>query len=208
MQLLPSEMSDVITTTCLCWRLSRRDGLGLGLTEHDRGVEFGGVVFAPGATLSAGSFETNADLRPSRADASGALSSEAITESDLHAGLWDGARVDVYRVDWRAPDTHTLIWSGRLSEISHGESGFEVELVSLKAELERPVGRVFSRRCDAVLGDDRCTVDPEGRVCDQRFETCRDVFQNAVNFRGFPHLPGNDFILSGPAATNNDGGQR
>jgi uncharacterized phage protein (TIGR02218 family) len=31
--------------------------------------------------------------------------------------------------------------------------------------------------------------------CDKRFDTCRARFDNAVNFRGFPHIPGNDFIL-------------
>lgn len=33
-------------------------------------------------------------------------------------------------------------------------------------------------------------------ACDRRFETCRDRFANALNFRGFPHIPGNDFALS------------
>src|SRR5690606_11614302 len=28
--------------------------------------------------------------------------------------------------------------------------------------------------------------------CDKRFVTCKAKFDNAVNFRGFPHLPGND----------------
>jgi uncharacterized phage protein (TIGR02218 family) len=32
--------------------------------------------------------------------------------------------------------------------------------------------------------------------CDKRFETCRDRFANGLNYRGFPHIPGNDFILS------------
>jgi uncharacterized phage protein (TIGR02218 family) len=32
--------------------------------------------------------------------------------------------------------------------------------------------------------------------CDKRFSTCRDRFFNAQNFRGFPHIPGNDFLLS------------
>ena len=32
--------------------------------------------------------------------------------------------------------------------------------------------------------------------CDKRFDTCRARFNNAVNFRGFPHIPGNDFITS------------
>jgi uncharacterized phage protein (TIGR02218 family) len=43
--------------------------------------------------------------------------------------------------------------------------------------------------------------------CDKRFSTCRGKFENALNFRGFPHMPGNDFTLgyarSGGA---NDGG--
>jgi uncharacterized phage protein (TIGR02218 family) len=30
--------------------------------------------------------------------------------------------------------------------------------------------------------------------CDKRFETCRDRFNNIVNYRGFPHIPGNDFV--------------
>jgi uncharacterized phage protein (TIGR02218 family) len=36
--------------------------------------------------------------------------------------------------------------------------------------------------------------------CDRRFETCRGKFGNAVNFRGFPHIPGSDFVLRLPRA--------
>jgi len=44
--------------------------------------------------------------------------------------------------------------------------------------------------------------------CDKRFATCRDRFDNAVNFRGFPQIPGNDFALSYPApGGRNDGGR-
>lgn len=42
--------------------------------------------------------------------------------------------------------------------------------------------------------------------CDKHFETCRDRFANIANFRGFPHMPGNDFALSYPtSAEANDG---
>lgn len=34
--------------------------------------------------------------------------------------------------------------------------------------------------------------------CDRRFSTCRERFNNHLNFRGFPHIPGNDFVLSYP----------
>ncbi len=34
--------------------------------------------------------------------------------------------------------------------------------------------------------------------CDKRFATCRERFANAINFRGFPHIPGNDYLISHP----------
>ncbi len=41
------------------------------------------------------------------------------------------------------------------------------------------------------------TVGTTGTVtagCDKRFATCRAKFSNAENFRGFPGMPGNDFL--------------
>lgn len=34
--------------------------------------------------------------------------------------------------------------------------------------------------------------------CDRQFATCRDRFANAVNFRGFPHMPGEEAVLRYP----------
>ena len=36
--------------------------------------------------------------------------------------------------------------------------------------------------------------------CDKRFETCVSRFANAANFRGEPHLPGNDLLTRFPGA--------
>ncbi len=46
--------------------------------------------------------------------------------------------------------------------------------------------------------------------CDRQFSTCREKFANAPNFRGFPHMPGNDFVTSYPNRDDagNDGGSR
>jgi uncharacterized phage protein (TIGR02218 family) len=32
--------------------------------------------------------------------------------------------------------------------------------------------------------------------CDKRAETCREKFNNYLNFRGFPHLPGEDWLMA------------
>jgi uncharacterized phage protein (TIGR02218 family) len=46
--------------------------------------------------------------------------------------------------------------------------------------------------------------------CDKQFSTCKQKFNNGPNFRGFPHIPGTDFITSFASANdpNNDGGKR
>jgi len=43
--------------------------------------------------------------------------------------------------------------------------------------------------------------------CDKRSATCRQKFNNFLNFRGFPHIPGEDWLTSYPSSTTvNDGG--
>lgn len=43
--------------------------------------------------------------------------------------------------------------------------------------------------------------------CDKRAETCRAKFANFLNFRGFPHIPGEDWLTTFPARDGvNDGG--
>jgi uncharacterized phage protein (TIGR02218 family) len=44
--------------------------------------------------------------------------------------------------------------------------------------------------------------------CDKLAETCRAKFNNFLNFRGFPHVPGEDWLISYPVSAGlNDGGK-
>ncbi|MEL6794107.1 MAG: DUF2163 domain-containing protein [Pseudomonadota bacterium] len=45
--------------------------------------------------------------------------------------------------------------------------------------------------------------------CDKRIETCRDKFQNVLNFRGFPFIPGDSWVAAYPVEGGvYDGGSR
>jgi uncharacterized phage protein (TIGR02218 family) len=45
--------------------------------------------------------------------------------------------------------------------------------------------------------------------CDKRAETCRGKFANLINFRGFPHLPGDDWVAAYPKdGASHDGGSQ
>ena len=44
--------------------------------------------------------------------------------------------------------------------------------------------------------------------CDKRPSTCRTKFLNFLNFRGFPHIPGEDWLASYPVPDRPNGGAR
>ncbi|HEY9012128.1 MAG TPA: DUF2163 domain-containing protein [Devosia sp.] len=67
--------------------------------------------------------------------------------------------------------------------VSHQRLG-DVDVLGFGA----PVG-------DWVMAGDQMVVTAG---CDRRLATCREKFDNVVNFRGFPHIPGSDFVLHYP----------
>ena len=42
--------------------------------------------------------------------------------------------------------------------------------------------------------------------CDKRFKTCRAKFNNLVNYRGFPDIPGDDWLMATPIAKGQNAG--
>lgn len=202
---------------CHAWVLTRADGVALGFTDHDRDLTVAGTVCRASSGWTAGAAEDEAGFGPGLAAALGALDGSsqegaAITAADIEAGLYDGAHVVCRRVDWSAPDLLVELWRARVARISWTGQAFTAELEGPAADLERVAGRTYARSCDATLGDGRCGVDlaaHPGATCDRRWTTCRDAFANATNFRGFPTLPGEDFLTLYPAEGDlNDGGRR
>lgn len=154
-----------LTSIALCWRLDRRDGVAMGFTSHDRDLMVEGLRYdaAPGMLPSAISLSDGFDV--DTLDISGALTSDAITETDLRAGRWDGARVRLFAVDWEQPEAGTLpLARGELGDVGLRDGAFTAELRGPTALLERPVIEYSSPECRAELGDRRCRIDLAGRT--------------------------------------------
>ncbi|CAO4150778.1 hypothetical protein LPLAFNJD_LOCUS3283 [Methylorubrum aminovorans] len=279
---LAARLESGATTLCRCWALRRRDGLVLGFTDHDRDLVLGGVTYAARSGLEAAEASAELGFAISGGEVAGALTSAGITEADVAAGLYDGAGVETWLVDWAEPEARLLLDVATLGEIRREGGAFVAELRGLMHRLDVTVGRSFRAACDADLGDARCRVDlsdprfraagtvqavPEpgrlavalagsfpagwfsgGRLtweaganagqaadlrfhyrdeesvsldlwdppprptapgdaftlvagCDKSLAACRGKFVNTLNFQGFPHMPGNDFVLrAGPDA--------
>jgi uncharacterized phage protein (TIGR02218 family) len=277
---LADHLTGDVTTLAYCWRLTRADGTVMGFTDHDRPIILNGVTYEATSGLTASEAVASADLSVGGGEVTGALASAAISEADIIAGLYDGAVVDVFLVNWAAPTQVAHVRSGLIGEITRRDGSFVAEVRSLSAKLDEEGGRIYQHRCDADLGDSRCGIDLTNALyqgtgavsasaalstltasglatfasgwftrglftftsganagfasevkrhaidasgvtidlwqpapnpmmpgdgfkiqagCDKLIETCDQRFANAANFRGFPHIPGSDFLVAHPA---------
>lgn len=276
---LAAHLASGATTLATCWRLTRRDGLVLGFTDHDREIVVDGTLCQPQEGLEGSARPERLGPSVETSEVLGVLSAEAISADDIRLGRYDGAEVALYKVNWRDPAQFVVLARYRIGEIRQEDGAFRAELRSLTAPLGETRGRLYQSLCDAELGDARCGVDltaPAVRAeatvlgvrdryrlavegvgtfaadafalgralwtsgrregltdrvlqserlggidilsfaapvsdwvaagdgltltvgCDRSFATCRTRFGNSVNFRGFPHIPGSDFVLRYP----------
>ena len=272
---LQDKLDTGVTTLCRCWRISRRDGVVAGFTDHDEDIVLDRVACRAGTGLMASEATAQFGLAVTGSEISGALSDAALSEAEPAAGRFDAATIETFLVDWSEPSLFVLLSKGVLGEVRRDGPAFAAEVRSLTDRLNQESGRRYTATCGADLGDNRCTVDladpalvgtgavtllnaissmrasgldafadgwfTAGRLtftgganaglaveikthrvdsggvtldlwqampepiavgdtftvtagCDKRFATCRDRFDNVLNFRGFPHIPGNDYV--------------
>ena len=288
-QALKDHLARGSTTLARAFALTRKDGVVMGFTDHDRDLVFEGITFRADTGLTAKALQMGTGLSVDNSEAFGALRSDAITEADILAGRYDGAEVRGWLVNWADVAVRALQFRGSLGEITRSGGAFTAEMRGLSERLNQPQGRIYHARCSAVLGDRHCRFDltqpgyfeeravelvddarmfrfanfagyddrffEKGRFkvltgaaagligmvkndrltsatlrtvelwqalgitpaigdmvrieagCDKRTDTCQAKFANFVNFRGFPDIPGEDWLMAYPfGAAVNDGG--
>lgn len=115
------------------------------------------------------------------------MGADLAVESVVEARVFRFAGLGAYAAGW--------FTRGRL-RMTGGDAAGLVGLV----KADRAVGAVREielwqeLRAEVRLGD---TLRLEAG-CDRRSETCKAKFNNFLNFRGFPHIPGEDWLTSYP----------
>jgi uncharacterized phage protein (TIGR02218 family) len=94
--------------------------------------------------------------------------------------------------------------AGKLTFTAGANAGLAVEVKSHVNNAGTVSLMLWQAMAQPIAAGDTFTVTAG---CDKRFATCINRFNNAVNFRGFPHIPGNDFVIRYPVAgePGNDG---
>lgn len=155
---LAAHLATDATTTCHAWRVTRTDGVVLGFTDHDEDLMVAGTRCRAASGFSASDSEAASGMAANAGEVSGGFSSEAITEDDLAAGRFDRAKVELFLVNWADASQYVRLEVREIGEVTRSGDRFSAELRSMAHRLDQPQGRIYGRRCDARLGDERCRI--------------------------------------------------
>jgi uncharacterized phage protein (TIGR02218 family) len=168
-----------ITTYCYCWVVTRRDGVKLAYTNHDKDIladladdsDPGPIIltFKSSSGFDATSAQQTLGLSVDNMELVSALDADEISETDVAAGRYDDAFIELYRANWLLAEGETTIYlafeqkvlTGYLGEMTINGIQYTAELRSLASRLNQKIGRVYQRTCDAVFGDSRCGFDKD-----------------------------------------------
>lgn len=269
---LQNHLAGSVSTLALCIKITRRDSTVFAFTTHTSDLVVSSVTYvSAGGSFSPHMIKTSGDMSVDNTDVEALIDSSYITDSDLLAGKFDYADVEFFMVNYKAvADGILRLRKGTLGEIESNGDTFRAELRGLTQHLQQVIGRLYGKRCDADLGDARCTVSLAAytvtstvtsvaskqqfnggsvpaaaggkltwtsgnnnglsmevqavsgstialslpmpftiqigdgysvyRGCDKLPDTCRVVFNNILNIRAFPFIPGNDRAMQYPDA--------
>ncbi|MDX1901892.1 MAG: DUF2163 domain-containing protein [Gammaproteobacteria bacterium] len=263
-------------TITRCVRIERRDGVVIGLTDHDADLVVQGILYKSAVGYTPTAIQANDNLSVNNIDVEGILAVAGVGRDDIAGGLFDYARVYVFEVNYKKPtyDIMPLV-TGFWGESKLQENKYTTEFRSLSQALQQKLGELYSITCRANLGDSRCKANlasftVSGTVndvtnkaifsastfaqdsgyfqfglltwttgnntsysmevkvfttgggfqlvqpmpntievgdtfhvyagCNKAIATCKAKFNNVVNFRGEPFVPGIDKMLSYPNA--------
>ena len=162
-------------------RITRPDGRFVAELEGPgRALEFvnGRTIRRP-CSAELGDAHCTVDLATSAMSGAGQIAAMRGEDTAVVTGL------DAFTQGWFA--------NGVLTWTSGARNGQKERVVDFRHDATGTVLVIWPSGSRLPLPGDQFSIVAG---CDKRFETCRAKFGNALNFRGFPHLPGNDSAYS------------
>src|SRR5579872_2004160 len=157
---LATHIAGETTTLATCWKVTRRDGVILGFTDHDQDITFASQLYQASTGYTRSAIHTIGDLSVDNLDIESAINSDTLAADDLRAGLWDGAQIEIFFVNWQDLTQGMIILKrGTIGHVELMDTIFKAELRGMTQALQQQIVELFTPDCRADLGDARCKVD-------------------------------------------------
>lgn len=162
---LLTHLSGEVVTLALCVKLTRRDGTILGFTSYDKTLliadELGNnIAYQARSSLEASALRQESSSGVDNLEVVGLLQSDLITEADIRAGLYDGAAIEFFLVNFKdLTQGRLFLLKGYIGELNISPGSFTAEIRSLTQKAQQAVGDLTSPSCRVKqLGDERCKI--------------------------------------------------
>lgn len=147
-------------TLAVCVKLTRRDATVLGFTSGNKDLLFSGVTYEASNAFTSSVLKQDAGNGIDNLDIIGLLRSDRITDADIQAGLYDGATLEMFVVNYADLTMGAItLLKGMIGQVTLTDGQYRAELRSLMQRMSQTVGELTSRTCRVVrLGDARCKM--------------------------------------------------
>jgi uncharacterized phage protein (TIGR02218 family) len=165
---LLTHISQDTTTLATCVKMTRRDGVVMAYTTHDKPLMFdcdglGAVTYQPQGGYKRSAIESQLGLAADNLELEGLIQDDAIDEDDLLKGVYDNAALKFMLVNWADLTQGVLkLRRGYVGQITVHRDTYIAEVRGLMDAYSTVIGELYTPDCTADLGDARCQVDLSG----------------------------------------------
>jgi uncharacterized phage protein (TIGR02218 family) len=154
-------------TRCNMLLLILRDGSNIGITDHDKDLDFnlsdagvGSVTYRAGTGILTSDVSLQAGLDADNYEVTGPVDDDDFTIERIVGGRFNRARAYLFQVNWKDLTLGDLpILAGNVSEARIAGGKFTFEIRSDCDRFNQTVGRLIVNNCDADFADGvRCNA--------------------------------------------------
>lgn len=161
-------LTSELCTLAKCWLITKANGDKLGFTDLDRALTFCGTTYHAYCGFLPSNVDSDLSMNPNLVTLQ-SFFSDLITVTDVITGQFDGAKVQLFRVNYldlptdlnANPPKHEILIDGFIKKITNSDQSFKMELAGLPYYLDNQDSWLTSPQCRNDFCDAKCTLNIE-----------------------------------------------
>ena len=148
-------------TAAWCVRIVCTNGTTVRLTSYPFDLTMSNAtVYKTDSGYEASAFSSSSSMAPGAIDIEGIAGVAGISRDQVASGIFDGARVYVFKCNYLSPvDDYEEVSSGFFGKTTISDDRYKIEGMSLADALGQSVGKTYKALCSHKFGDARCQID-------------------------------------------------
>lgn len=164
---LENHLAGTAHTRCRMLLFLLRDGTKLGITDHNKDIDFdlpeaaaGTITYSARTGFSISDVEIPGNLEPGNYEVLGPIA-DIVTLPQLLGGRWRRAVVYLFEINWKNPTAALDLMKGAVTNAGPRGGEFRFEVRDDRDKLTQSIGRTITNQCRRVRSDCCINIAPE-----------------------------------------------